>query len=253
MSRNLLFLKSQNVLYIDTDSNKKSRCIEILRDLFEKIIFADNHNDAVLFYKEVSPDLIIIIMRTADANETKLIRQLRQYAYHIPIIVISEHNEQKILLEIVNLSIDAYLQMPLNIGLFTDAIHRAKKRNLRKGKLIGLDKNLIFDVATQELSRDGLLITLGVKESQLLFFLIENPFSTLTRDEIEKKLWPFDSVSDSAVKKLILRIRQKTAADLIISVRGHGYRLNAKKLKEFNNSSNQYKFSTFNGDSICQS
>jgi two-component system, OmpR family, response regulator VanR len=51
---------------------------------------------------------------------------------------------------------------------------------------------------------------------------------TVSKEEISRELWPFEGCCDSAIKSLILRIRKKLGDDIIISVRGVGYRLDTR-------------------------
>lgn len=50
----------------------------------------------------------------------------------------------------------------------------------------------------------------------------------MSKEDIATSLWPLDPICDSAIKNLILRIRKKLGEDIIISVRGVGYRLNTR-------------------------
>lgn len=226
----LLQLKSKRVLYIDSGL-KDIQIMNLLGILFEKVFLANNDKDAIALYEDESPHLIITNIKSDDRDSLKLIKKLRQYDYHIPIVIVTEEDDPHILIHIANLSIDAYLHKPFNHETFTKAICRSIKRNSDENGLIILSKQLVFNIATKELYLNGSVVGLGAKENQLLLFLIENRFKTISKEEIEKKLWPLDSVSDSAVKKLILRIRQKMKTNIILSVRGIGYRLDTLQTK----------------------
>ncbi|MDD2950557.1 MAG: winged helix-turn-helix domain-containing protein, partial [Sulfuricurvum sp.] len=62
----------------------------------------------------------------------------------------------------------------------------------------------------------------------------KNRFMTVTKDEIGKTLWPLDPICESAIKNIVLRLRKKLGVDIIISVRGIGYRLETKELPRQN-------------------
>ncbi len=230
MFKNLLPLQSKNVLYIDADSIERTQNLEILEVLFKKTIVTDNDQDGVALYKENAPDLIIITDKTADINGVKFIQQLRQYDYHTPIMVLSKRIEHTILLEMANLSIDAYLYKPFNTEHFTKSVYQSIRRNSEIEELVVLGKHLLFNMTTQELFLNNSIVTLGTKELQLLLLLIKNRSKPTTKEEIRRNLWPLDSVCESAIKKLILRIRTKLATDIIVSVRGVGYQLNIEEI-----------------------
>jgi len=229
LSKNLLLLKSKNVLYIELDSTERVKKQKVLEILFNKTILTDNNKDAFILYRAESPDLIIITYKTVDIDALTFIKQSRLYDYKTPIIVVSNGTEFKTLLEITNLSIDAYLKKPVNMKLFYQSIYQSIKRNSVTEELIALDEHLLFNTKTKELSRDDSIITLGVKELQLLTLLIKNRSKITTKEEIQRELWPMDFTSEEAIKKIIFRLRKKLTAPLIVSKRGIGYRLNIKK------------------------
>ena len=234
MVGNLLLLKSKRVLYIGTHFMLNKEIIKIVRILVDKVILAYNDREAMALYEDESPDFILIDVHEPDKESIKLIQRLRQIDYAIPIIIIAVQDDPEMLMEIANLSIDAYLYKPITHEMLTHTLTHSMQRNSKESGLVLLNKNLIFNIATKELYLDGAMVNLGAREHQLLLLLIENRFRTLTKDEIEKKLWPIQPVSDSAIKKLILRIRQKMQTNLIVSVRGIGYRLDARENKEMN-------------------
>lgn len=231
MIGDLLLLKSKSVLYIDTDSREKVHITKVLKILFDKVIVTDNDKDALALYEDESPNLIITDIKPSTVDGVKLIKQLRTHNYHLPIIIVTKKSEPNILIDIANLAIDAYLYKPIDPEILTKVICRSMKRNPNMSGLTVLGKHLIFNTATKELYQDGSVVSLGAKEHQLLLLLLENRSKTVTKEEIEKKIWPLESVSDSAIKKLILRIRQKMKTNIILSVRGIGYRIDTSHIK----------------------
>jgi DNA-binding response OmpR family regulator len=93
-----------------------------------------------------------------------------------------------------------------------------------------LSKNLYYNSATKELYQNGKVVVLGIKEQELLLLLLNNRYKTITKEEIAKALWPLDLICESAIKNIILRLRKKLGVDMIISVRGIGYRLEISEM-----------------------
>src|SRR5215472_16768186 len=65
-----------------------------------------------------------------------------------------------------------------------------------------------FDLDARELRKSGMRIKLHEQPFQILVMLLERPGTLVTREELQKKLWPGDTFVDfdlslnSAVKKL---------------------------------------------------
>jgi len=67
-------------------------------------------------------------------------------------------------------------------------------------------------------------------EGEVYAFLRENAGRVCTRDEVKRAIWPVSPPSDSALQKIIERIRDKIEPDpkhprKLIAVRGQGYML----------------------------
>lgn len=227
MIGDLLLLKDRSILLAEDDKITRAKMTEILEMIFGTVLFAKDGEEAYEIYEDESPDIIITDIKMPKKDGLKLIKQIRQSDYDTPIILLTSYTEENLLLNAANLSIDGYLVKPVELGAIVDALCRAMKRSNREMGLVELGKDLFYNTATQELYHNGLLVPLGSKEHELLTLLIDNRTKTVTKDEITRELWPLDPVCDSAIKNLILRIRKKIGSDLIVSVRGIGYRLNS--------------------------
>src|SRR5260221_712953 len=78
--------------------------------------------------------------------------------------------------------------------------------------------------ATREASVDGRDVVLSGREWAVLETLLARPGSTLSRQQIEDKLYGWgDEVSSNAIEVYIHGLRKKLGAGLILNVRGVGY------------------------------
>ncbi len=229
MINNLLILKNKSVLLAEDDTITRTKMAGILAMLFNKVYSAHDGEEAYHLYEDESPDIILTDIKMPKIDGLNLIKKIRQNNYDIPIVLLTSFADQEFLLDASNLSIDGYLVKPIELEKLAYMLCKAIRRTHKNLELISLGKHLFYNSATKELYLKETVIPLGSKEHQLLCLLIENRHRTVTKKEIEKELWPLDEVSSSAIKKLILRIRQKMKTDIIISVRGIGYRLETRE------------------------
>lgn len=225
---NLLLLKNKKVLLAEDDNITRQEMHTILEMIFQKVYSTNDGEEALKIYEETPPDIIITDIVMPKVDGLTLVKKIRQTNYEIPIVLLTSFSEKEYLMDASNLSIDGYLVKPIELEKLTQTLCTAIQRIRSKIEILSLGHELFYNAATKELYYKGTLVNLGNKEHQLLSLLIENRQRTITKEEIEQRLWPLDSVSESAIKKLILRIRQKISADIIISVRGIGYRLNTR-------------------------
>jgi two-component system, OmpR family, response regulator VanR len=227
--QSLHFLKSKTALYAEDDEITRTQITKILKMLFNQVYVASDGDEAFRLYEEEHPDIIISDIKMPRCDGLTLIRRIRKYDYHVPVILISSYAEQDLLIDAVNLSIDAYLFKPIQFEKFTSALGHAFKRLPKEEILLTLDHNVYYNTSIKELYRDGKTIILGGKECDLLNLLITRRNKTVTYNEIIQALWPLDPISDSTLKNTILRLRKKLGSDIIISVRGSGYRIDTFK------------------------
>jgi DNA-binding response OmpR family regulator len=222
---NILLLKDKSVLFAEDDEIIKKNITDVLKMLFKEVYTVTNGQKAYELYEEESIDLVITDIKMPLMDGLDLTEKIRKKDYDIPIILLTNFTQQEILMQAVNLSIDGYITKPIELEDLISTIQKSMKRVVKNKGIIPLSKNIFYSITTQEVYQNNKLIQLGFKELQLLKLLIKNYKKTVTKDEISSVLWPLESVSDSSIKNLILRIRKKFDEDIITSVRGVGYRL----------------------------
>jgi len=228
--QNMLLLKNKSVLFADDDIITRTQMTEILEILFDKVYTAHDGDEALIIYEDESPDIVLTDIKMPKRDGLSLIRQIRQQDYKTPIILLTSFAEQELLLNAANLSIDGYLVKPVELEKLTYTICKAIQRTNREMGVVVLAKQLYYNTATKELYFNGTVVMLGNKEQELLALLINNRHRTITKEEISRALWPLDTMCESAIKNIILRLRKKMEIDIIISVRGIGYRLDTREV-----------------------
>ena len=87
-----------------------------------------------------------------------------------------------------------------------------------------------LDLERHELSVDGELVSLALREFELLSYLMENSGRVVTRESLMQNVWGWDYIGDTKtidvhVKRLRSKIESDPSAPLRIStIRGVGYR-----------------------------
>ncbi len=213
MIGDLLLLKDKSILFAEDDKVARVQMTDVLSMIFGKVFSAKDGEEAYRMYEDEKPDLIITDIKMPKIDGLKLVKQIRRNDYDTPIIMLTSFAEQDLLMSAANLSIDGYLVKPVELGGIVDTICKAMKRTHREAGLIELGKDIFYNSATKELYQNGTLVSLGIKEQELLALLMSNKTKTVSKDEIARELWPLDPICESAVKNLVLRIRKKLGAE----------------------------------------
>lgn len=229
MLNNMFLLKEKTILFAEDDLITRTEVGDILEMLFAKVYIASDGEEAFALYEDEKPDIVLTDIKMPKKDGLSLIRRIRSKDYKTPAILMTSFAEQELLLNAANLSIDGYLVKPIELEHLTFALCKAAQRVHKNEGLVVLGKNIFYNSAKKELYNNGNVVVLGVKEQELLVLLLNNRHRTVTKEEISQELWPLDTICDSAIKNIILRLRKKLGLDIIVSVRGIGYRLDTRE------------------------
>ena len=88
--------------------------------------------------------------------------------------------------------------------------------------------DLVLDISSRNVQRDGTQITLSAKEYDILEYLILNKGKIISREKIENHVWNFDYSGGTNIVDVYIRYLRKKLDDgfdekLIHTVRGMGY------------------------------
>lgn len=225
MVNDVLFLKNKTVLFAEDDITMRTQIAEILEMLFKKVFVANDGSRAYELYVEEKPDMVISDIKMPTMDGLSLIEKIRKSDYETPVILLTSFTEQELLVNAANLSIDGYIIKPVDLNSLVKTINKSMQRASKNQGLIPLSKDIYYNTGTQELYQNGEIVLLGYKELELIKLLISKFPKTVDKEEISETLWPYEAICESAIKNLVLRIRKKLGEDIIISVRGIGYRL----------------------------
>ena len=93
------------------------------------------------------------------------------------------------------------------------------------GSKFELKNGLVFDKDSLCIRKEGEVIYLGKKESQLLEILCKNSPHVVTYDEIDHHLYKNETLSQDRIRSLVWEIRAKIPAICLKTVRGTGYKV----------------------------
>ncbi len=172
-------------------------------------------------------DLAIVDIMMPKIDGYELIRKIRAGRY-IPILVISAKTQLSDRILGIDLGADDYIVKP-----FEPLEVAAKvKAHLRRTLAIQPQENtlsagsLTLDRDRCVLIKDGEQIELTKAEFKVLELFMEQPGRVFTKEQIYERAWFGEGgVDDNTIRVIISRLRDKTGAEYIKTIRGLGYRL----------------------------
>lgn len=184
-----------------------------------------NVADTVKFLEENKQvDIAIIDISLPDGNGFDLYQNYIKEK-NIPSIFLTARDGEDDVVKGLELGVEDYMTKPFS----TRELLARMKRNIMKHKneAIITIEGISFDFDKMEVSKDGKVIPLTRLELKILHLLFSNLGKVVRRDYIIEKIWEWTSndVNDNTVTVYMKRIREKIGVDIIITIKGIGYRI----------------------------
>lgn len=214
-----------NVLLIEDNESIVSGLKYSLEQEKYKVFSCTNAKDTIKFLEENKQvDIAIIDISLPDGNGFDLYQNYIKEK-NIPSIFLTARDSEDDVVKGLELGVEDYMTKPFS----TRELLARIKRNIMKHKneAIITIEGISFDFDKMEVSKDGKVIPLTRLELKILHLLFSNLGKVVRRDYIIEKIWEWTSndVNDNTVTVYMKRIREKLGVDIIITIKGIGYRI----------------------------
>ena len=144
---------------------------------------------------------------------------------NIPTIFLTAKDDENIIVDCLNNGAEDYITKPFSTNELMARVNRILIRN-KKSSIIKV-KDISFDLDKYEVYKDNKIINLSSLELAILNLLFTNINKVVTRTTILDKIWELtgNDVDDHTVIVYFKRIREKLGTDIIITIKGTGYRI----------------------------
>ena len=230
------------VLVIDDEpSFTEALSLSLKREGFE-VDTADDGVSALSAIARKLPDLVLLDVMLPGMSGVDVCREIRKTST-VPIIMVTARGEEIDAVVALEVGADDYVTKPYRLRELVARMRAVLRRSSNEfvseppaskyQKLVEGDIEL--DLERHELRVREELVTLALKEFELLTFLIENAGRVVTRDSLMENVWGYDYFGDTKtidvhVKRLRTKIESNPAEPTkITTIRGLGYRYEKTK------------------------
>ena len=198
-----------------------------------KVDEAENGLQAVDKVKHNDYDIIIMDIMMPKMDGYTACREIKKIK-DIPFIMLSARGEEYDKLIGFDLGIDDYVTKPFSPKELVARIKVITKRKDVANNIFEIEGVRLDDVA-HDVYVDGKKIYLTPKEYELLKYFFDNKNIALSRENLLNHVWGFDFYGDDRTDDTHVKTLRKHLGkykDLIVTVRGMGYKLEYEEKKE---------------------
>ncbi|GED32128.1 response regulator transcription factor [Brevibacillus centrosporus] len=198
------------------------------REGFDMMQAADGR-EALSKLEDTPADLVILDIMMPNMDGWELCRELRSL-YDIPLLMLTAKGETAQKIKGFELGTDDYLVKPFEPAELVVRVKALLKRYRIASSHIVQVGGLQLNRQTYEVMQGDKLLTIPLKEFELLFMLASYSGKTLSREQLIEQIWGYDfEGNERTVDVHINRLRERFPTEsygiLIRTIRGLGYRL----------------------------
>ena len=202
--------------------------LNLEREGYRVSTFANGH-EGLLGVQQGDFDFLILDLNLPDLDGFTICRELRRNGAtsKLPILMLTARSSEQDRVTGLELGADDYLTKPFSVRELlarVAAILRRSKGGAADTSVYD-DGDLRIDGRTLRVFVKGDEVKLAKKELELLWMLVRNRPSVVSRDRILSEVWQVaDDVETRTVDAHIRNLRKKIGKDRIQTVIGYGYR-----------------------------
>jgi two-component system, OmpR family, alkaline phosphatase synthesis response regulator PhoP len=233
---------NNKVLVIEDDQNILELIEFNLSSNGFEVITATDGKVGLDLAKSKAPDIVVLDLMLPTMDGIDITRSLRtsNETVGIPILMLTAKNSEIDRVIGLEIGADDYMTKPFSVRELVARIRSILRRCAmtsaaapayqdEKPKIIRIS-SLVIDDNRHEVTRNGKVYHLTLKEYELLKILAENAGNVLTRDRLLDEVWGYDYYGETRtvdvhIRHLRMKIEDEENDRIIETVRGVGYRI----------------------------
>jgi two-component system response regulator RegX3 len=208
--------------------------VGLRREGFEVEIARDGA-EALDRFDAVQPDLVLLDVMLPTVSGLDVCREMRHRS-DVPIIMVTAKTAEIDTVVGLEVGADDYVTKPYRLRELVARMRAVLRRHPRSGDTVVADHDVLrvdgieLDPDSHEVRVSGELVSLPLKEFELLALLMENAGRVLPRATLIDRVWGSDYVGDTKTLDVhVKRLRAKIEPDpanprVLVTVRGLGYK-----------------------------
>jgi DNA-binding response OmpR family regulator len=214
------------LLLLEDELRLQESVSEFLTDIGFVVTAFANGDDAYQTLMSKKFDLIILDVQVPGMNGFEILQRIRQENIQTPVIMTTSLTSMQNLETGYESGCDDYLKKPYELLELKLRINNALKASTvatHKEK-IELPLGYVYDANIYELTQDEKVVALTKTEKNIIELFIRNRGKIIDIPTFQDEIWHED-IDSSNIRVQINNLRKKLDKELIVNVRGHGYKM----------------------------
>jgi len=218
-------LKKLKILLVEDEEKLALLLKGAIGDNFHSFTIACDGVEGLDMFSSISPDIVITDITMPKSSGLEMAEKIKKININVPIIILSAFSDTDKFLNAIDIGIVKYFIKPFDPDDLLEYINSISENF--ESKLIDFEENFSFNLTTKSLYKNARFVSLTKKEIILIQLLIQaiDTNKNVSYEKIKNKLWEGAEVSDERLRTFIRRIRAKTSKNLILNIKGEGYKI----------------------------
>lgn len=188
------------------------------------LVYKNNLKSAKDYLIKNKPNIIVLDISLPDGNGYIFYKNNIKEK-KIPTIFLTANDDEDNIVNCLEDGAEDYITKPFSTRELIARINRILSKN-KINNIIKVE-DITFDLDKMEVYKNNDKINLTSLEIKILSLLFENINKVVTRNYIIENIWKWtgNDVNDNTVTVYLKRIRKKLDADIIVTLKGIGYRI----------------------------
>lgn len=208
------------VLLVEDNSNIRESLEYSFSENNIDLVSKSSINDTIEYLDYNKVDAVILDVTLPDGNGFDL------YKYHImikdiPTIFLTANDAEEDIVKAFEMGASDYITKPFRTLELIARLNRILNKKIIKVK------DITFDMNKMIVYKNDKVVNLTSLELKILNLLFNNINKVVSRDKIIESIWEWtgNDVNDNTVTVYMKRIREKLGSDIIVTIKGLGYRV----------------------------
>lgn len=214
------------ILLVEDDRMIGEGLLQALGDAGFVVDWSRNGFDGQEAMREASYSAILLDLNLPEKSGLEVLREARRGGNKTPILIISATETVDMRLIGLDEGADDYLVKPFDTRELISRLRALARRAVGQASSKVANGEVALDLATNEVFYKNLIEVLPPREFSLLRTLVEKPGIVFSRTQLEERIYGWgQEVESNAVEVLIYYLRKRFGKDIIVNVRGVGWKV----------------------------